>query len=356
MTTNTIRITIASQILAASALIAVLLLGLLPALLAGLLVYQLVEFGARRLSRIGVIPDNGRIILLLVVSLIFTALIALGIISLMAQFANGPEGMVALFQKMADVVDAGRNYLPEWVQQYMPSTIDEWQAAASNWLRHNASQFGLLGKEAGIFFVHIIIGMVVGGIVALDSKPSKRALLVMEVMAGTPATDPRTSSHRGPLASALLDRVDFLDTAFTRIVFSQVRISALNTALTAMFLLVVLPLAGSPLPFAKALVVLTFVVGLLPIIGNLISNTVIFLIGLSVSPVTAIAALSYLIVIHKLEYFINARIIGSRIKARAWEILISMLVMESAFGIAGLVAAPIYYAYLKDELAARKLI
>jgi hypothetical protein len=27
-------------------------------------------------------------------------------------------------------------------------------------------------------------------------------------------------------------------------------------------------------------------------------------------------------------------------------------VMESAFGIAGLVAAPIYYAYLKDELTA----
>jgi len=28
-------------------------------------------------------------------------------------------------------------------------------------------------------------------------------------------------------------------------------------------------------------------------------------------------------------------------------------VMESAFGLPGLVAAPIYYAYLKDELAAR---
>jgi len=29
-----------------------------------------------------------------------------------------------------------------------------------------------------------------------------------------------------------------------------------------------------------------------------------------------------------------------------------MLVMEAAFGITGLIAAPIYYAYLKDELAA----
>ena len=30
--------------------------------------------------------------------------------------------------------------------------------------------------------------------------------------------------------------------------------------------------------------------------------------------------------------------------------------MESAFGIAGLIAAPIYYAYLKDELSARGLV
>jgi hypothetical protein len=29
--------------------------------------------------------------------------------------------------------------------------------------------------------------------------------------------------------------------------------------------------------------------------------------------------------------------------------------MEAAFGMAGLVAAPIYYAYLKDELAGRGL-
>jgi len=30
-----------------------------------------------------------------------------------------------------------------------------------------------------------------------------------------------------------------------------------------------------------------------------------------------------------------------------------MLIMESAFGLPGIVAAPIYYAYLKDELVAR---
>jgi hypothetical protein len=33
-----------------------------------------------------------------------------------------------------------------------------------------------------------------------------------------------------------------------------------------------------------------------------------------------------------------------------------MLVMEAWFGVPGLIAAPIYYAYVKDELMMRKLI
>jgi len=62
----------------------------------------------------------------------------------------------------------------------------------------------------------------------------------------------------------------------------------------------------------------TFVAGLLPVIGNLISNTVIVIVSLSHSANTAVASLAYLVAIHKLEYFLNARIIGSQIRSRAW--------------------------------------
>jgi predicted PurR-regulated permease PerM len=79
-------------------------------------------------------------------------------------------------------------------------------------------------------------------------------------------------------------------------------------------------------------------------------------VALSQSLVLALGVLLYLVVIHKLEYFLNARIVGSHIQARAWEMLLAMLVMEAAFGIPGLIAAPIFYAYAKDELASRKLI
>ena len=76
----------------------------------------------------------------------------------------------------------------------------------------------------------------------------------------------------------------------------------------------------------------------------------------SASPSAALGSLVFLVLVHKLEYFLNARIVGVQIRASAWELLLAMLVMEAAFGIPGLVAAPIYYAYLKDELAARRLI
>jgi predicted PurR-regulated permease PerM len=79
-------------------------------------------------------------------------------------------------------------------------------------------------------------------------------------------------------------------------------------------------------------------------------------VSLSVSPVLAVSSLLFLIAIHKLEYFVNAHVMGAQIRARAWELLTAMLVLEAVFGITGLVAAPIYYAYLKNELAARQLI
>jgi predicted PurR-regulated permease PerM len=104
------------------------------------------------------------------------------------------------------------------------------------------------------------------------------------------------------------------------------------------------------------MIALTFVVGLLPVLGNLISNTVIVVVSLSVSLLVAVGSLAFLILIHKLEYFVNARIVGARIRARAWELLLAMVVMDAWFGIPGLIAAPIYYAYLKDELTARKLV
>jgi len=57
-----------------------------------------------------------------------------------------------------------------------------------------------------------------------------------------------------------------------------------------------------------------------------------------------------------LEYFLNARTTSTQVHVRSWELLIAMLLMEAAFGLPAVITAPIYYAYLKSELVAGRLI
>ncbi|MGB5082672.1 MAG: hypothetical protein WBO23_18250, partial [Burkholderiales bacterium] len=223
--------------------------------------------------------------------------------------------------------------LPPSVVEALPADADALRQALAQWLREHAPELRLAGAEATRALVHILIGMVIGAMISLYET--------------TPERDYQ------PLARALVERARRLGDAFRGVVFAQIRISALNTVFTAVYLAVLLPLFGVQLPLTKTLIAVTFVAGLLPIIGNLVSNTAIFIVSLSVSPSVAVASLAYLIAIHKLEYFFNAHIIGSQIRARAWELLLAMLVMEAAFGLPGVVAAPIYYAYLKQELADR---
>ena len=151
------------------------------------------------------------------------------------------------------------------------------------------------------------------------------------------------NSFRGRLINLIRSYVD--------IIIAQFAISIFNTLMTVIFLYFLkLPFIDIVFPFTKTIIALTFLFGLIPIFGNIIVNLIVFTIGLSVSMTAGVVALIYLIVIHKFEYFLNARIIGSRTNSKAWELLLAMLVMESMFGMIGLIAAPILYTYLKREL------
>ncbi|MGB3643533.1 MAG: AI-2E family transporter [Mesorhizobium sp.] len=326
-----------SLLLMAAALFAALVLDLLSALLAGLLLAQLVHSTVPLLNRIGIADHRiGKAIALGLVAAIIVIAVVLGVVGISTWLTAGPENLFFLLQRMAEAIDSARAHLPPWASAYLPANVEEFETAASQWLRDNAWQLRSVGREVGLFLTHTVIGLVIGGMIAYSR--------------GTRETE------LGSLAAKLEERIAVLGRAFRNIVFSQVRISTLNTALTAIYLVLVLPLFGTHLPFVKTMIAVTFIVGLLPVIGNLVSNTVIVLVSLSIAPAIAAASLIFLVLIHKLEYFVNARIIGARIRARAWELLLAMLVMEAAFGIAGLIAAPIYYAYLKDELALRGLI
>jgi len=330
------RCDIAAWVIMGVALVAILWLHLIAGLLAGLMVFELVQVIAARHQLVGVSNRTGRIIAVVLVTAVTLALLGLGTFGVATLITDRSDNLPALMRKMADVVGSARIYLPPWIQDYVPQNVDDVEKAAAVWLRVHASDLQALGERFGGVLLHVLVGMIIGAMVALTDLTPTRELPV--------------------LSRSLEQRVSRLGQSFRRIVFAQLRISALNTLLTAIYLVVLLPMMGINLPLTKTMILVTFAVGLLPVIGNLISNTVIVVVSLSVSIYAAAGSLVFLVAIHKLEYFVNARIIGGQIHARAWELLLAMLVMDAIFGIPGVIAAPIYYAYLKDELSAKRLV
>lgn len=131
--------------------------------------------------------------------------------------------------------------------------------------------------------------------------------------------------------------------SFEKVMGAQVIISAINTFLTAIFIY------ATGLNYAPLVVVLTFLCGLLPVIGNIISNTVIVGIAFSHSPQFAGWALVFLITIHKLEYFLNSKIIGGRIRQPMWLTLLALIIGERLLGISGIILAPVLLTFIKTE-------
>ncbi|WP_350298525.1 AI-2E family transporter [Pseudomonas putida] len=335
MTFTPRQITLASLIIVMAGLLLALPLKLLPSLLAGLLVFELVNMLTPRLQPL-LAGQRARWLAVALLGTLVVSTLTLLIAGAFSFLLHEAENPGASLDKFMALVEQARSQLPPFIEGYLPASAAEFKVAIGDWIKSHLSDLQLVGKGMAHMFVTMLIGMILGAIIALQRIPD--------------------ISRRKPLAAALFERLSLLVKAFRNIVFAQIKISLLNTIFTGIFLAVVMPLFDVHLPLTKTLIVLTFLLGLLPVIGNLMSNTLITIVGLSLSIWVAAAALGYLVVIHKIEYFLNARIVGGQISAKAWELLLAMLVFEAAFGLPGVVAGPIYYAYLKSELKRAELV
>lgn len=326
---------LASYLLAALALWIVLKASLLIALFSGLLVYSLVHLLAPTIEKKFSSRQSRTIAVVLLSALIILG-ISVGVWATVGFLRSDAGSLQTLLQKLANMIEASRSQLPAWASADLPEGVNALHKWMTVWLREHAGEAKLVGQEAGHVIVQLLLGMIIGSMVALQDATIH-------------------SSYR-PFAAALRQRVAHLGLMFSKIVFAQVRISLINTVFTAIYLLVVLPLAGVHLPLTKSMIAITFLAGLIPVVGNIVSNTVIVIVGLSHSLHIAAASLVFMVVIHKLEYFLNARIIGAQINARPWEMLTAILLMETLFGLPGVVAAPVFYAYIKKELSDQDLV
>jgi predicted PurR-regulated permease PerM len=246
-----------------------------------------------------------------------------------------------MMNQMAAILESTRTWLGGYGEEVIPDVMtdaENFKAAIAEWLKTHAQTVRAAGSYVSIGLIRMIMG----------------ALLAVLVFFRH-ATHHDAHTH-GPLGAYLFQKTARFAEVFSRIASAQLKISAVNTSLTAIYLLVLLPLFGTRLPFTTTLLVLTFLCGLIPVLGNLISNTVITILSLGVSPATAVASLVFLILIHKLEYLINSRIVGGETDSQAWEILMAIIAGEAAFGAGGVIMGPIIYAFVKRELRERALL
>ncbi len=244
--------------------------------------------------------------------------------------------MSALSDQIDQTLQKLQHEIAQYIPGFIPYTLPELKDQSMDLLKDNLSTL----KHTGTDFIHNLATMLIASIVGI--------LVSLNRLHPQP--------EQPVFKRAMIKRIENLSTAFKNVVFAQFKISLINTSLFFVFSHILLPIFGVQLPFANTLVILTFIFGLIPIVGNLISNTIIVITGLTISVTTAGVALIYLILIHKLEYFINAKIIGTKIHAASWEVLLAMLVFEAIFGLAGLIVAPIFYAYIKLELKKAEMI
>lgn len=319
-----------SILFAAAALLALLWLHLLSALFAGL-----AGFVLYRRVRAFTGPAGGSWKKKAVRWLIISAAMTLLAMALLAGFdlLFRNRGLGRLLQLLADTLDHIRAIAPAWVLQHLPESTDAVQQAATGWLREHAGEVQRWGGDALKVLVHIVVGLAIG--------------LMAATCTGAALDAPRPRRPLVLLAQARLLRIA---NAFGNVFAAQLKISAINTVLTALYLLVILPALGFHVPLRSTLVGFTFFASLVPIVGNLLSNTAITVAALTVSLWLGVASLGFLVLIHKLEYFLNARIVGGQTNVPTYAMLASMLILEAGFGIPGLVAAPIYCAWLVSEL------
>ncbi len=323
----------ASELLAAVGILCVLLFHLVPALVAGFLAHMLLHGMSRRLRGGRVSHGVARA---LAVSLLGLAAagIVVGAAFLLHAFIRGRLG--DLPGLLASVGETLRQVLAKLEGLGLPLSAPSGAEGASDasWLAKHGAELrhaGVIGLRG---LVHAVVGAILGVLVFF------RAPARVET----------------PLGAELVERISRFDAAFRSVAKAQLEISGLNTVLTALYLLVALPLFGVRVPLAGTLVALTFVCGLLPVIGNLVSNSVVVLLSFGVSPWAALASVVFLVVIHKLEYFLNAKIVGARIGAAIWETLLAMIFLDAVFGVPGLILAPVIYAWVKAELVERGLV
>jgi predicted PurR-regulated permease PerM len=244
-----------------------------------------------------------------------------------------------MVKALPDIADRAIPVVIEWARKYqmdLPFTdFDSLKESAREAIKsqmHYLSSFAQVARGAASEVILCVVGVVIATAMFLNRgfEPKGKAPI---------SNDNVYTAYTAAIAA----RFKTFYESFATVMGAQIVISAINTILTAIFVVAL------RLPHGLLVIGATFICGLLPIVGNLLSNTIIVSVGITVSPKIGIVCLVFLIVVHKLEYFLNGKIVGDRIRNPFWLTLLGLIIGEKLMGIPGMILAPVVLNYIKVE-------
>jgi len=314
----------ASYALAAAALIVVIKCGLGAGLIAGLAALMILSQTQNHLRDAGAGPllaRSGALALFVVL-----AALLLGIVIAFARL--GVSRLPVLLDRLLPRLDEISNRLGVALPVENAGELKAYIVGAA---RANAR---LLTAEGGLLtrgFFQILVAVAAAVLAFVTPKNADAAARDLD----------------SALRTELRERAARFIASFELVMGAQLVISAINTGVTAAFLFAL------DVPFRTTLLLATFFCGLIPIAGNIVSNLMIVAAALTVSDGQALAALVFLLVSHKAQYFLNGRLVGRRIDTPTWGILLGLLIGEALMGLPGAILAPTMIHYAREEMRAR---
>lgn len=226
-----------------------------------------------------------------------------------------------------------RNKMPGFISKKLPQSAADLEIIVSN-LTANLNQhiMGLSGSSINYFFQSLFAFII--SISLLQKK---------------------TETNSPMILSLKNNFSDFIQ-SFKVLMGAQVYVALWNAIWLTIYLFAILPAFDIEISYRKTLIILTLFISLIPALGNVISNTALLILCLPFGVYVILASLIFMILIHKAEYLINAKIIGQQSNANVVEILLSLIIFELIFGIDGLILGPVTYAYVKNFLLKEKIL
>src|SRR5262249_10316131 len=133
---------IAAWLLTAALLVLVLAVHLVPALFAGLLVYELVHLASPALSRL-VSGHRAKVIVVTLLAVVVIGAVAAVTFALIVFVQSDPDRPAALLGQFADLVLRAKDKVPAWLGDFLPGSAEEVNSMLADWARGHAGDLEL---------------------------------------------------------------------------------------------------------------------------------------------------------------------------------------------------------------------